>query len=75
LREAEAKKTLALITMLERGVLSNIGLLYIEVLVHIYIGVPLRNVREEGYAGAGGLIAWQRSQTARGDGTMETLKP
>jgi hypothetical protein len=36
-RSRSKKKTLALITMLERGVLSNIGLLYIEVLVYIYI--------------------------------------
>jgi hypothetical protein len=30
----------------------------IEVLVHIYIGVPLRNPREGGCVGAGGLTAW-----------------
>jgi hypothetical protein len=32
--------------LLGRDVPSNIGLLCIEVLVHIYIGVPLRNTNE-----------------------------
>jgi hypothetical protein len=53
---------------LERGVSPNIGLHCIEVLIHIYIGVPLRNPREGGCAGAGG-------QTAQGSGARETLKP
>jgi hypothetical protein len=40
LREAQAKKTKALIIMLERGVPPNIGLLCMEVLVHIYRSAP-----------------------------------
>jgi hypothetical protein len=36
----------------------NIGLICIEVLVHIYIGVHLRNPSQGGCAGAGSLIAW-----------------
>jgi hypothetical protein len=60
--------------MLERGVPSNIGLIILRYW-HIYIGVSLRNPRERGYAGAGGLIAWRHGQTALGGGARKTLKP
>jgi hypothetical protein len=56
-----------LITGLERGVPPKVEYIALRYW-NIYIGVPLLNPSEGGYAGAGGLTAW-------GGGAREILNP
>jgi hypothetical protein len=57
--------------MLKIGMPPNIRLLYIEVLVHIYIGVPPRNPKE----GLAIRPPWRRGQTAQVGGGQGNPNP